>query len=155
MIEQYLKEVRRALLVPRSQKEEILRDLQESFDTALAGGENVQDVINRFGSPSEFADTLHAQLGIDAAHKRRVRFLLLFSLCIVIAALFLAPCLASFLHSIPHNVIGQADSMTQIVVFSAFPDSLMRIFFGITALVAAVFLAVHYFKNKSKGDTIK
>ena len=40
--EQYIRQVKKALTVPRAKKNEILRDLQEAFDSALEHGETEQ-----------------------------------------------------------------------------------------------------------------
>lgn len=37
--EQYIRQVKKALTGPRAKKDEILRDLQEAFDSALEHGE--------------------------------------------------------------------------------------------------------------------
>ena len=50
--EQYIRQVKKALTVPRAKKDEILRDLQEAFDSALEHGETEQEVIERLGSPT-------------------------------------------------------------------------------------------------------
>ena len=49
--EQYIRQGEKALTVPRAKKEEILRDLQEAFDSALEHGETDQDVIERARLP--------------------------------------------------------------------------------------------------------
>ena len=62
--EQYIRQVKKALTGPRAKKEEILRDLQEAFDSALEHGETEQDVIERLGPPAEFAGDIEDQRGI-------------------------------------------------------------------------------------------
>lgn len=68
MKEQYIKQVSRALSVPRKQKKDILRDLEEAFASAKEHGETEEQVIERLGTPEEFAAGMSesaAQKGIS------------------------------------------------------------------------------------------
>ena len=91
MKEQYIRQVWKALFVPRRRRREIIRDLNEAFDSALEHGETERQVIERFGAPADFA-----------------------------AALLLAVCIAAENMKMPDNVIGQADAMTSMQVEGAF-----------------------------------
>ena len=53
MKETYLRQVGR--LLPRRLRRDVLRDLEEQFDTAAEHGESAEDVIQRLGTPEEFA----------------------------------------------------------------------------------------------------
>ena len=53
MKEQYLKEVSR--LLPRKVRRQVLRDLEERFQTAEEHGEPLAEVMARLGAPAEFA----------------------------------------------------------------------------------------------------
>ena len=77
--EQYIRQVKKALTVPRAKKDEILRDLQEAFDSALEHGETEQDVIERLGSPAEFAGDIEDQRGIK--RKRHGKTALIWVTC--------------------------------------------------------------------------
>lgn len=44
-----------------------MRDLNEVFASALEHGETEQQVIERLGTPKEFAENTAEQLGIDSA----------------------------------------------------------------------------------------
>ena len=70
MKERYIRQVEKALHVPRRQKAEIVRDLDEIFASAMEHGETEQQVIGRLGTPREFADHAAAQFGVDAAALR-------------------------------------------------------------------------------------
>lgn len=71
MEERYLRQVKRVLCLPGKRKEEVVRDLREAFASAKENGEPAEAVIERLGSPEDFAGGIHEQLGIDAAAKRR------------------------------------------------------------------------------------
>ena len=70
MKEQYIRQVSRALAVPRKQKNDILRDLEEAFASAKEHGETEEQVIERLGEPSEFAAGMSE---INAADKKRLK----------------------------------------------------------------------------------
>ena len=55
MKEQYIKLVCKELTVPRRQKKDIIRDLEEAFASAKEHGETEEQVIERLGTPEEFA----------------------------------------------------------------------------------------------------
>lgn len=54
MREVYIKQVKKELLLPKKQKQIVLRDLEEMFASAKEHGESEQQVIERLGSPKEF-----------------------------------------------------------------------------------------------------
>lgn len=131
-------------------KDEILRDLQEAFDSALEHGETEQDVIERLGSPAEFAGDIEDQRGIK--RKRHGKTALIWVLALLSAALF-AVYAASRMMRPPENTIGQADAMTSIQVYC---DGLpvvpaLLLLLGTAAGVAAVILAVRYIRERRKG----
>lgn len=65
MKEQYIKQVEKELSLPRKMKKEVVRDLNEVFASAMEHGETEQQVIQRLGTPKEFADSTAEQFGID------------------------------------------------------------------------------------------
>ena len=71
MRERYIRQVGRKLQVPRNMRKEIFRDLEEIFASALENGETEQQVIDRLGTPEEFAASTAEQLGINTAALRR------------------------------------------------------------------------------------
>ena len=71
MKKQYIRQVRKALHIPRSAKTEVVRDLQEIFASAAEHGESEQQVAERLGTPREFADRTAEQFGFDPAARRR------------------------------------------------------------------------------------
>lgn len=72
MKERYIKHVKKELHLPREAKNEVLRDLNEIFASAVEHGETEQQVIERLGTPKEFADSTAEQFGVDNKKKRRV-----------------------------------------------------------------------------------
>ena len=65
MKEQYIKQVEKELSLPRKMKKEVVRDLNEVFASAMEHGETEQQIIQRLGTPKEFADSTAEQFGID------------------------------------------------------------------------------------------
>lgn len=86
MKEQYIRQVEKELKVPRNRKREILRDLQEAFASALEHGETEAQVIQRLGTPKEFANSTAEQLGVDPVRGKKRKQLLAGLLCLVVAA---------------------------------------------------------------------
>ena len=82
MKEQYIKQVEKELSLPRKMKKEVVRDLNEVFASAMEHGETEQQIIQRLGTPKEFADSTAEQFGIDntTSKKGTVSFLLLLRL---------------------------------------------------------------------------
>ena len=56
MKEQYIKQVEKELSLPRKMKKEVVRDLNEVFASAMEHGETEQQIIQRLGTPKEFAE---------------------------------------------------------------------------------------------------
>lgn len=76
MRENYIKQVKRELDIPKKQKREVIRDLNEAFASAVEHGESERQVIERLGSPKDFADNIHEQFGIDCAARQKRKNLL-------------------------------------------------------------------------------
>ena len=58
MKQQYIRQVKKALNLPREQKAEVLRDLDEAFASALEHGETERQVIERLGTPEDIARSM-------------------------------------------------------------------------------------------------
>lgn len=65
MKEQYIRQVEKELNLSRKAKTEVVRDLNEIFNSAVEHGETEQQVIERLGTPQEFANSTAEQFGID------------------------------------------------------------------------------------------
>ena len=134
MEERYLRQVKRALCLPGKRKEEVVRDLREAFASAKENGEPTEAVIERLGSPEDFAGGIHEQLGIDAAAKRRRRDVFAGAMLLLLAAAWLVLWLSRALRP-AENVIGQADAMTSIQVSGS---SAVPLLLGLAAAVLVV-----------------
>ena len=127
MKQQYIRQVKKALNLPREQKAEVLRDLDEAFSSALEHGETERQVIERLGTPDEFAGSIHEQLGI-AFFMRAER-----------------PA---------QNIIGQADAMTNMQIVGSGVDMFwLMIALGCIALAAAIGLMANHIKAAGKETT--
>lgn len=116
MKEAYIKQVKKGLSrsVSRKTRNEILRDLNEIFSSALEHGDTEAQVMERLGSPSDFVRNTLEQLGpagIAPVRRRRA----------AVGAVSLAAAVAAFAllfavryRSVPANAIGYAEAMTGI-----------------------------------------
>ena len=145
MKEDYIKQVKRRLVVSRKQKNEIIRDLQEAFASALEHGETEPQVIERLGSPKDFSNTIHEQLGINCAQKEKRKLLIRAGMAVIaMAAAFIVAVLIQVLQA-PANVIGQADAMTSIKIDGTAIDFLLLfLLFGIAAFIIATVSIIQY-----------
>ena len=62
MKEQYIRQVKHHLYLPRKQKQEVLRDLEEIFASAQEHGETENQVMERLGDPKEYAHEVQKPL---------------------------------------------------------------------------------------------
>lgn len=140
MREQYILRVKKELHIPRKAKKEVIRDLNEIFTSALENGETEQQVINRLGTPKEFAESTAEQLGIDipALHKQRR----IVSIAVALIGAIFAFVIYSTIRAgnLEAGTIGQADAMTNIKIDGGFGVDISLIFLaiGIVAIVMAV-----------------
>lgn len=141
MKERYIRQVKKALRVPRRRKAEIVRDLDEIFASAMEHGETEQQVIGRLGTPREFADRAAAQFGVDAAALRMQKRLISIGIALAAAAAAFALYAAAKAAAIPDGVIGQADARTNIQIAGAFGFEALPVVFAL-GVAAAAFAAV-------------
>ena len=116
MKETYIRQVKQALFLPKKKKEAIARDLREAFACALEHGETEQQVIERLGSPAEFARGVQEQLGTNPARGQKWRNWLSVALPLVAGIALLLLGIAPRLNPGPPNAIGQANAQTLIQV---------------------------------------
>ena len=139
MKEQYIRQVRKDLHIPRSAKAEVVRDLQEIFASAAEHGESEQQVAERLGPPREFADRTAEQFGFEPAARRRRNRLIQSAGALAAAAAAFALYAAAAARRAPAGAIGQADAMTSIRIEGAgFDPSLLLLAAGILAAAFAV-----------------
>lgn len=144
MREQYIKQVKRELSLPRKVKKEVLRDLNEVFASALEHGETEQQVIQRLGTPREFADSTAEQFGIDNTISKKRKTIISALSAFIIAAFAFSICAVTRLEKVPEGAIGQADAMTNIHIEGTFGLDVSQIILavGFVAAVIAVFLII-------------
>ena len=116
MKETYIQQVKQELSLPKKKKEAIARDLREAFACALEHGETEQQVIERLGSPAEFARSVQEQLGTNPARGQKWRNCLSIILPLVAGIALLLLGIAPRLNPGPPNAIGQANAQTLIQV---------------------------------------
>ena len=140
MKEQYGKEVARRLLLPRVKRKEVLRDLEEAFASAAEHGESEQQVIDRLGTPEEFAAAMNEQLGVPQEFflRRSRRLAVLF---FVLTALLLAAAVADLwrdhLLEVRLPSVGGADGPTHILLSAAPGIDPAILLFLLAAILAA------------------
>lgn len=114
MKEEYIKQVSKNLHISMKAKNEIIRDLDEIFDSALENGETEQQVIDRLGAPKEFAESVSGQTekkNYSAGNLRGI-VLMAIAICIAVIAFVVYGIIQS--ETVPQNAIGQANAMTNI-----------------------------------------
>lgn len=136
MKDKYIRAVLKALSVPLRQKKEIRRDLEEAFASAQEHGETEAAVIERLGTPEEFA------LGLTGSPRRLPAFKS--AICLLLPALLcLLTSAVSLMQKPSEEIIGGAVSMTGIVV-AANGFSLTHLLFqiGLILLIASSVLFI-------------
>ena len=149
MKEEYISQVAKKLCISHSKKKEILRDLQEAFASALEHGETEQEVIARLGSPEEFVTNVEEQfVGMRIRQKKRTFFTMI--LCSFVAVVFLWLFLYIQYHRVPEHVIGQANTMTTILVSSSLPFDISWLLMAIGAgfLILAIISIIRFIGKK-------
>jgi len=136
MKEQYIKQVEKELSLTRKAKKEVVRDLNEVFASALEHGE--QQVIERLGTPKEFAENTAEQLGIDSAapQKRKGIISSVAALVVAVAAFVIYATTQS--GKVPDGAIGQADAMTNIQVEGAFGFDASQIILAVGVIAVTI-----------------
>ncbi len=147
MRENYIELVRKALRVSKAAKRVVIGDLNEIFASALENGETEAQVIERLGSPEEFAKSAAEQLGGSgrsvgvAARWSGICILAAAAICFVVYGMVRGA-------GVPDGVIGQADAMTNIAVEGNGQVPLAILLLGIVAVVAGAIQTVRGFCAK-------
>lgn len=154
MKQQYIRQVKKALNLPREQKAEVLRDLDEAFASALEHGETERQVIERLGTPDEFADSIHEQLGIACPDRRGRKRRICIALTALVSAIAFAIAFFMRAERPAQNIIGQADAMTNMQIVGSGVDMFwLMIALGCIALAAAIGLMANHIKAAGKETT--
>lgn len=142
----YIRLFKRELCLPCRQKNEILRDLRESFSSAEENGEEAKSVVERLGPPAELAQSIAEQLGIDLAARKRRNRAIIFACLSVLSAIFFILYAISYTHRIPEDAIGFAEASTQIALENAFDISPVFFWIGCIFLFLAIVCLCWLFK---------
>ena len=140
MKEQYIKQVEKELSLPRKMKKEVVRDLNEVFASAMEHGETEQQVIQRLGTPKEFADSTAEQFGIDNTTLKKRNGIISTLVALVIAVAAFSVYAVAQSGKVPEGAIGQADATTNIQI--AFDVSQILLTIGFVATAIAVLLII-------------
>ena len=144
MKEQYIKQEEKELSLPHKAKKEVVRDLNEVFASALEHGETEQQVIQRLGTPKEFADSTAEQFGIDNASSKKRKGIISALVALIVAVVAFSIYAVTRLGKAPEGAIGQADATTNIQIESALGFDVLQIILavGFAAAVIAVLLII-------------
>ena len=142
MKEQYIKQVEKELSLPRKMKKEVVRDLNEVFASAMEHGETEQQIIQRLGTPKEFADSTAEQFGIDNTKSKKRNGIISTLVALVIAVAAFSVYAVAQSGKVPEGAIGQADATTNIQIEGAFDVSQILLTIGFVATAIAVLLII-------------
>lgn len=136
MKEQYIKQVEKELHLSHKEKMEVLRDLNEIFASAVEHGETEQQVIERLGTPKDFADSTAEQFGIDNTASQKRKGIMASAAALLIAAVSFVIYATARSGRTPEGAIGQADAMTNIQV-QGLRFGILQIILGVGVIAVA------------------
>lgn len=149
MKEQYMKQVKKELHLSRKEKMEVLRDLNEIFASAAEHGETEQQVIERLGTPKDFADSTAEQFGIDNSASQKRKGIIASVVALLIAAVSFVIYATAKSGRTPEGAIGQADAMTNIQVQGLGFD-ILQIILGV-GVIAVAFAVIQIIRAVRKN----
>ncbi|MDO4387076.1 MAG: DUF1700 domain-containing protein [Clostridia bacterium] len=141
MKEQYIRQVKKELHASHKRKNEVARDLNEIFASAAEHGETERQVVERLGTPKEFADSAAESFGVENCARRNRKEILSCVVSLAAALVAFAMYALAGLNRTPDGAIGQADAMTGIQVKGAFGVDVSQVILVI-GILAAAFAAV-------------
>ncbi len=146
MKQQYINKVMRELAVPANRKREIARDIEEIFSSAQEHGETEQQVIDRLGSPEEFASNINDQAVSHQAKNRHAKTIISAIISILAFVIY------SFTKSlqISAGVIGQANATTNIQIASNLSLNFSDVFLMV-GVIALIITFVNIVQNATKN----
>ena len=141
--ETYIRKVKKQLDCSVKEKEEIVRDLQEIFDSGKEHGKSESQIIKQLGKPQAYAQALGCgRQTMPLSGKRKVAVVFL-----AVGGLFCLYALGESLRfRMPKNAIGGGDAMTMIVLQNSSPVNSSEIFGGL----AVICMVAH--KEKTSGN---
>lgn len=152
MKEEYIKQVEKELFLPRKAKKEVMRDLNEAFASALEHGETEQQVIQRLGTPKEFADSTAEQFGIDNTSSKKHKGIISALVVLIIAAIAFSIYAVTQLGKVPEGTIGQANATTNIQIQGALGIDVSQITLavGFAAAIIAILLIIRTIRKNRR-----
>ena len=146
MREVYIKQVKKELLLPKKQKQIVLRDLEEMFASAK------EQVIERLGAPKEFVINTEEQFGVDHASVKKRRGIIHIVSSVIVAVVAFIVFGVMQLGKTPDNEIGQADAMTNIKIdeVRAIDPSFIFLLIGTVAIILIFFQMITFMRNNRR-----
>ena len=143
---------KKELLLPKKQKQIVLRDLEEMFASAKEHGESEQQVIERLGAPKEFVINTEEQFGVDHASVKKRRGIIHIVSSVIVAVVAFIVFGVMQLGKTPDNVIGQADAMTNIKIdeVRAIDPSFIFLLIGTVAIILIFFQMITFMRNNRR-----
>jgi len=151
--QKYLRSVDRRLNLPDNLKKTVLADLKETLDTAHECGENIDDVIKRLGTPSEFVEDI--MQNIELTDRQRIyikRMKPVRRAIIVFAIIALGTSLYFIIQRLKmeiSGIIGYANSPTEIQLIDGMVN-LLPVIVCILLWLIPVALILYLFFVKSR-----
>lgn len=154
MKDEYIRQVEQRLPLAGRKKKEIVRDLREIFASAAEHGETERDVIDRLGTPRDFAARAAEELGGNALRRKNQRRLWSIAVSLVLAAAVFAAGICIQIGKVPAGAIGYADGLTHIQIERAFavdmPQILLWAGAALTVFAAVQFVCLMYKRGEGQ-----
>ena len=154
MKERYIKQVKKefGLCLSRKKRNEIIRDLNEIFASALEHGETEQQVIERLGTPNDFVKNTIDQFDANNTAPKRKRGIISSAIFLLVAVVAFSIFTIAQFWKAPNNAIGAADAMTNIQVEGAFGIDIakMMLVIGLVAIVIAIIQIIRTLNNSRR-----
>lgn len=147
---QYIKQVEKELHLSRKERMEVLRDLNEIFASAVEHGDTEQQVIERLGTPKDFADSTAEQFGIDNTSSQKRKGIISSVVALLIAVASFVIYATTKNGRTPEGAIGQADAMTNIQVEGAFRFDALQIIL-VVGVIAVAFAVIQIIRTVRKN----
>lgn len=154
MKERYIKQVKKefGLCLSRKKRNEILRDLNEIFASALEHGETEQQVIERLGTPNDFVKNTIDQFDTNSTAPKRQRGIISSAIFLLVAVVAFSIFTIAQFGKAPNNAIGAADAMTNIQVEGVLGIGIakMMLVIGLVAIVIAIIQIIRTICNSRR-----
>ena len=153
MKDKYISKVLKFIQAPRYRKQEIARDLNEAFSSAVEHGETCEQVIERLGPAEEYAKNICSELGLPL--KKGTTWFLITGLCLLVGGVILIALYAFITPLIMEpnaslSIIGGADGPTQVYVSSPtdITVTMLLLILGVAAVIISVIFIIKYVRSR-------